>query len=82
MEKRTRAAGLPAGRKNAFLQYYNEHYYLVENFGYRIVAEVDRATFFNASTETDSLEGNGNDKVRLVFKEPWRDEALGAHIGF
>ncbi|KAK6041517.1 hypothetical protein COOONC_20978 [Cooperia oncophora] len=54
---------------------------LLDDFGYRIVAEVDRSTFFNDGG-TEYEEEHGHDKARLVFKEPWRDETVGAHIAY
>ncbi|VDO25565.1 unnamed protein product [Haemonchus placei] len=50
----------------------------IEDFGYRVVAEVDRLTFFSAE---DVSHDHESDKARIVFKEPWRDETIGAHIG-
>ncbi|XGW24408.1 hypothetical protein V3C99_006096 [Haemonchus contortus] len=50
----------------------------IEDFGYRVVAEVDRSTFLSAE---DVSHDHESDKAGIVFKEPWRDETIGAHIG-
>ncbi|KAK5976134.1 hypothetical protein GCK32_007407 [Trichostrongylus colubriformis] len=55
---------------------------VLEEFGYRVVAEVDRATFLDSEATEHSSDQYGNDKVRLAYKEMWRDESVGAHVSF